>query len=389
MGIIQVLTKMQVAMELKRNAMFTVPAEKQRAYLSRFPQPEDDLQRSYFQYRAQAMLRGRLMNSLVSVASLPVTALMLLKISRASAPEKAEACDSRAVFFRDGKPANIMPDALREEFSQCVTDPVEGSCLRKEDLGLIWQMIRRYPLSWQFILKCTLKIARYRYALEKYDPKALIVCNEYSFTSSVLTHFCEKNGVELINVMHGEKLYHIRDSLFRFHRCYVWDENYRELLTRMRAEETQFRIAVPESLRFRLNPTPETCYDYTYYLGSEDKEALIRLHGFLSQLRQKGASVNVRPHPRYTDMEALAQIYTDISVENTKEVTIETSVLRSRAVISQFSTVLLQASCNGVATVIDDLTDPARYAKLRELGFVMLKKEHTLLSEEIKTHHQP
>lgn len=384
MGIIQTLTDLQNKMAVKRNSLFTVPVEKQRAYIGRFPDPKDDIQRSYYQYRAQAMLQGRLMSSLVSVACLPVTVLMLIKFRRASAPEKEAPCDNRAVFFRDGKPANIMPNVLKDEFVECVVDPVEGSYLRKEDMKLVWQMIRRCPFSWQLILKCVIKLARYRYALEKYDPKALIMCNEYSFTSSVLTAFCERNGVELIDVMHGDKFYDIHDSFFRFHRCYVWDENYQRLLTSMRAESTQFRIAVPESLKFRQEAIPEKCYDYTYYLGAEDKHALTRLHGFLSRLQSKGATVNVRPHPRYTDMELLAQLYTDISVENTKEVTIETSVLRSRAVVSQFSTVLLQAYYNDIDVVIDDLTNPVQYAKLRELEYALLDKEHKLLSQVLR-----
>ena len=381
MGIIQVLTDLQNKMAANRNSLFTVPVEKQRAYIGRFLEPKDDIQRGYYQYRAQAMMQGRVMSSLVSMASLPVTALMLIKFRRAATPEKEAPCDNRAVFFRDGKPANIMPNVLKDEFAECVVDPIEGSFLRKEDMKLVWQLICRYPLSWQMILKCVIKIARYRYAIEKYAPKALVVCNEYSFTSSVLTQFCERNGVELIDVMHGDKFYDIHDSFFRFHRCYVWDENYQRLLTSMRAEPTQFRIAVPESLKFRQEDIPEKCYDYTYYLGAEGKEELTRLHGYLSQLRSKGATVNVRPHPRYTDMELLAQLYTDISVENTKEVTIETSVLRSRAVVSQFSTVLLQAYYNGIEVVIDDLTDPAQYAKLRELEYALLDKNHKLLSE--------
>ena len=380
MGIIQVLSKLQGSMELKKNPLFQVPVEKQRSYISRFPEPKDDLQRSYFQYRAQAMLRGRFMNSAVSAASFPVTLLMLLKYRRAAAPEKAEALENRAVFFRDGKPANIMPNVLREEFSECVTDPVEGSLLLKEDLSLVWELIRRYPLSWQLVLKCVIKIARYRYAIEKYAPKALIVCNEYSFTSSVLTEFCQRNGVELVNVMHGEKLYYIRESFFRFHRCFVWDARYASLFTRLRAAGDQFRVAVPESLRFRLETTPEKCYDYTYYLGAEDKDALIRLHGSLTRLQAGGASVNVRPHPRYTDKEVLRKLYQDIAVEDTSEVTIETSVMRSRAVISQFSTVLLQASCNGIDIVIDDLTDPDQHAKLLQREYVMLDKPHKKLS---------
>ena len=339
MGIIQWLSKMQNM--FGRDTLFAVPLQQQLAYLDKLPEPKDNLDRGYYQYRCQAMLQGRLKNSITSVASLPISLLLMAKYVKAGAPEKVATEPGSAVFFRDGKPANIMPEVLRKEFTQCITDPVEGNLLLKQDLGLIWKLIRRYPLSWQFVLKCIIKMARYRYAIEKYGVKTLVVCNEYSYTSSVLTEFCEENGVELVNVMHGEKLLYIRDSFFRFHRCYVWDEHYVRLFLRMRADQNQFRVAVPDSLQFNVSQIPEKCWDYTIYLGAEGREALIKLHEALAALKAKGASVNLRPHPRYTDKTILAELYGDIHVEDTSTETIEMSVLKSRTVISQFSTVLL------------------------------------------------
>lgn len=67
--------------------------------------------------------------------------------------------------------------------------------------------------------------------ITKYQSKAIVVHNEYSFTSSILTAYCETRNVLHINVMHGEKMYYIRDSYFRYDRCYVWDAYYRDLLS--------------------------------------------------------------------------------------------------------------------------------------------------------------
>lgn len=378
MSIIQLLSKMQVL--LGRDSLFTVPAEQQLSYLNKLPEPKDDLERGYCQYRCQAMLRGRIKNSIASIGSFPVALILMTKYAKAAVPEKVTMKPESAVFFRDGKPANIMPETLGKEFSECIIDPVEGNLLQKQDLRLIWELICRHPLSWQFVLKCIIKIARYRYAIEKYGIEYIVVCNEYSFTSSVLTEFCARNQVELINVMHGEKLLHIRDSFFHFHRCYVWDEHYVNLFKTMRAEETQFRVAIPDSLRFCVAEAPEKCYDYTVYLGSEDREALTKLHNVLAALKERGAEVNVRPHPRYTDKTVLAELYTDFHVEDPTVETIEMSVLKSRSVISQFSTVLLQAYCNGISVVIDDITNPERFAKLKELRYIMMSVDHKLLS---------
>lgn len=125
MGIIQVLSKLQNKLHAHKDTLFSVPVEKQKAYLQSLSEPKDDIARGYCQYRCQAMLQGRFANGLISVVSLPVTLLMLVKNRRAKFPEREEYCASRAVFFRDGKPANIMPNVLRGEFSECIDDPVE------------------------------------------------------------------------------------------------------------------------------------------------------------------------------------------------------------------------------------------------------------------------
>ncbi len=384
MGITQLLFNLQSALLSRTDDVFMHSVEGQRAYLEKFPEPKDDMERGYYQYCCQAKLRGRLLNALISLAGFPVTLLLMLKYRKSAAPEKAEPCENRAVLFRDGKPANIVPTVLRDEFSQMVEDPIEGSYLRKEDLSYLWELIRRYPFSWQFILKCTVKIARYRYAMEKYAPKALIVCNEYSFTSSVLTEFCGRNQVELVNVMHGEKMYFMRDTFFHFHRCFVWDAFYADLFKRLRAEPNQFTVALPPSMVFTENNV-EKSVDYTYYMGAEDGEALKRVVACLKQLAAKGNRVAIRPHPRYSNMEHVRE-QTDgtmILIEDTKAITIEHSLLRSRHAIAAFSTVLNQARYNGTRVVIDDVSNPEAFKKLNEVEYVMLNTEHTLLSAEV------
>lgn len=59
---------------------------------------------------------------------------------------------------------------------------------------------------------------------------------------------------------------------------------------------------------------------------------------------------------------------------------IEQSILRTKCAVSLYSTVLLQASINGVAVVIDDLTAPERFVQLKSLRYIMLDKPHGLLS---------
>lgn len=71
------------------------------------------------------------------------------------------------------------------------------------------------------IKKILVKIARYSFIIDRYGSGTLIVCNEYSFTSSVMKEYCKAVGVKLGIVMHGEKVFSLNDSFFSFEKCYV------------------------------------------------------------------------------------------------------------------------------------------------------------------------
>ena len=63
-----------------------------------------------------------------------------------------------------------------------------------------------------------------------------------------------------------------------------------------------------------------------------------------------------------------------------REVTIEQSLMQTHAAVSLFSTVLNQAISNSVPVVIDDISNREHFEKLKELEYVCLNREHTLLS---------
>lgn len=376
MGVANKLKTLAVELERKNNSLFEYPLEKQRAYVAHFREPKDDIERGYFQYRCQMKFNKPIIRLLLNIASLP---MMLMYLKKANS-EIVKSEQANAVFFSDGIPNNIIPDELRNEVGKIEIVNEKREYLTAQDKIFVKKLWKRYPLSWQFLLKCLMKIRFYRYEIEREHPESIIVCNEYSFTCSVLTKYCEEQGIRHINVMHGEKLYFMRDSFFHFNECYVWDEHYKKIFKELRAEKKQFKVVIPPSLRMEKSNVPKSI-DYTYYLGAERDEILKIIVDVMESLRKSGKAVAIRPHPRYSDVGEIRRIAPDLEIEDVQKLPIEDSLNRTAYAISVYSTVLNQASCNGIGVVLDDVSNPSKYDRLKEIDYIMLSKEHELLSE--------
>lgn len=377
MSMNDILRKMAVLLERRRNALFSYDVSKQKKYIAKLGNPRDEIERSYFQYKCQMQFNGIGITFLLNMVSLPIAMFYWIKYGKKVQINKLE--QKELVFFRDGKPENILPKSLRKRYQSIESNPVEGIILTIKDKNFIKKIIRRYPFSWQFILKCMIKIGRYSFAIEEYSPEVIVVCAEYSFTSSVLTAYCKQRKIKHIDVMHGEKMYYMRDSFFIFDECYIWNEYYGKVLTSMKAEEKQFIVEVPVSLKFEGELIRTNIYDYTYYLGAESEEVLKKISEILNQLY--GKKIAIRPHPRYSNMEVVKKIFSFAIVEDVKKVSIEQSLLQTGAAISLYSTVLNQALYNSIPIIIDNMSNPGNFNRLKELGYICLYKEHKLLSE--------
>lgn len=361
-----------------QKTFFDISVDKQKDVLNSLPVPHDDIQRSYNQYCCQQYFIGKFKQFVLNIFALPLLIAFFLKpYSRVTKNSKFS-----AVAILDGKGTDIISEKLRSEYSRWhyILGSNEGEYFGKHGKSIFVEIFKRYPFSWMFLLKCLIKIRMYNYIVETYSPKAIVVCNEYSFTSSVLTRFCELSGVKHIDVMHGEKLYDITDSFFRYHRCLVWDNFYVKLFESMKAENSQFAVSIPPALRFSSSSISQK-YDYIYYLGNETNDELNKIVSVLKSLEACGNVVAVRPHPRYTRKNEFSALIGEVPIDDYNEVSIEQSILSTKNVISLFSTVLNQAYHNGVHIIIDDVTNPLNYRKLKELNYIMLSVSHTLLSK--------
>lgn len=377
MELLSSLKKYAFKVERMSDSDFTFPVAKQKKIVSSFPEPRDDIERSYFQYKCQMKLNKPYIAFLINLGALPL--ILYLFAKRQNRSYIVRKCD--AVFLSEGIPEHVIPDELRSEYGEWTIINDHEFTLLKDDRKFIRQLFRRYPFSWHLLLKSIIKIGYYRNEIEAYKPSAIVVCGEYSFTSSILTAYCNTMGIKHIDVMHGEKYYYMRDSFFHFDRCYVWDEYYKTLFLSLRAEGTQFIVNTPRSMYFSKGNVVEKTVDYTYYLGGEDNETLLNIANSMKRLKEKGNHVVVRAHPRYSDPKVVGDIFKGLQLEDSTNVDIEESVLRTRNAVSGSSTVLNQAYHNNVQVVIDDISNPDKYNKLSELQYIMLNVKHKLLSE--------
>lgn len=348
------------------------------SFMNKIEEPTDDIDRSYAQYRCQCYLMTKTALLVYNLSSFFLIIPYIIKCRLCSIKEHGNA---DAVYTISIKDKSIIPSSLRKKFkSERITDLYEGFKLNVYDLKFILKLWKRHPFSFFFIHRIIFKISIYRYFIEKYHPKAIVINAEYSSTSSVMTMYCETQGISHINIMHGEKLLNLRDSFFRFTKCYVWDEYYISLFRQLRAAEGQFVIERPQSLVFDVDAHKGEIphCDYKYMLFSNKK--LDQIRQVITQLKEKGYAVMVRPHPSYTDLEQLRCLFNEDEIEDTK-ISVQTSVANTDNVISLVSTVLLQAYFSNINVVIDDVVYRDEYNKLEELGYILLNKKHAKLSE--------
>ena len=337
-------------------------------FLDSFDEPINDIERSYYQYKSQKWdtygATQFFLSNIVSIF-LYIPFFLFYRLKKTPVNKEKVQYIATAEHILKFIPKDMLSDSASSDFFK--------GALNKEDVTFLRRITKQYPFSFFFRFKIMCRIANYSQIISTYSPKAVFCSAEYSFTSSVLTNYCEYKGVELYNVMHGEKTYNIRDSFFRFNRFYVWDEYYEKLFQSLRATKTLYivnPIAVP-------NIDKSNCqHQYTYYLQDQKKEQLIRIKEKLDSLN---ADYVVRPHPLYST-DDVNKVFDEKNIES-NSINIWESISSTANVVSVYSTVNYQAYLAGVNVILDDVTEPEYFEKLKDREYIMLYKPHQLLSQ--------
>lgn len=366
----------------KVDSRFYYSREWQEDILNAIPEPKNNIERSFAQYLCQEKMMSAGKRIFVNVGG-----LVMLMVRIVVTPRKLpyyEACD--LVCMTDDMEKRMPQELFVEYKSVRITGGLENYLLTEKDLKwFCTRIVKQYFYRPFFCMKLFIRMTQYRYCLDRYHPKAIAVTSEFSCSSSAMTDFCHRNGVKHINYMHGEKLWYIQDSFFRYDKCYVWYEHYIKNFISLRAYPKQFIVSIPPEFTNRPDISGKPVDDYCYYLQAESRECLDRIFDEIVVLVKKGRTVRVRCHPIWTDAGYVKKKAekSGITVE-TGELLINESILTCRHAISLFSTVLLQSHILGVPIIIDDLTDPDRFECLKKLDYIALSVSYKPLSEEIK-----
>jgi hypothetical protein len=362
--------------------IFSVPVDIQKAYLNKWVEPRNDMQRSYLQYRCLHSFFPTWKNVLLNFFSyflLPIAVVYFL-IRRVGIKQGAH---YEAIIEKKRMP-EIVPLELRKKYDIHEEGWREGMSFSFKDIVFIFKLVKASRGHLYFVLRSSLILAVYSDMIKRHSPKIIMRHAEYAFSSSLLTDYCHGFGIKHINIQHGEKLFFIRDSFFHFDECYVWDKHYVDLFISMRAEGSQFIISLPPSMQVDVEKYRDEQYyaDYKYYLSAYNEEVIKSIVESMLFVKQEGKKVKYRPHPRYSDIELLKKYVSEEEIEYPPKVTILQSISNLEYAVSSYSTVLSQAYFSGKKVILDDVTYKEHFEKLSNMNYILSKKNNSTLSSK-------
>jgi hypothetical protein len=98
------------------------------------------------------------------------------------------------------------------------------------------------------------------------------------------------------------------------------------------------------------------------------------------------SQIVIRYHPHYSELFPISLIYDifhEFVIEDPKAVSLIESLSRTEFVVSLYSSVLYQAYLSGKSIVMDDISFPDKYKKLKDFDYIIFKKDHINLSKFI------
>ena len=366
-------------------------------FLADLPDPKDEIQKSNNQFRCRLFLFPQWYSFLANIAGFFALGVETRRISRASAPHQQMA--GKTLLLENENPRSVKSiDYLRLIPENLLSQTEPPLILQPSDIGQYLNPFAReilkvchkeYRFHYYFRYILLRELARMSWILEAYRPVTIMVyAKERNVANALLTAICEHENCSLVSFMHGDYQPNIAMAFMQYSKYYVWHQYFVDMFVRtLRCDPEQFRIYQPTRFLQIINPPdPEASYPYflTYYFSGEDAIQVQKIHEILCQIEHCGKRYKVRLHPRSPNNDIIIRTFPEGVIEKPTEIDLATSFTMTKYVTALNSTVLLQAYYSGKSIVIDDSSDPDKYASLVQQGTLAMSLEHDLLSSLIE-----
>ena len=367
-----------------------MPISEQKAILSAFPEPKDDYERSFYKYQCfcrYCYYKKNWMLVLYNLGAMVIYPFAFFLFKKRGASKKKSEISYDAVVENVPRLRNddVIPEELAASFETVkeieALDYMSGYlCPKAVEICRILK--KRYFWSFYFRMIVMIKLALFSQYLYDYNPKNIVFYSvEREFSGPLQTLLCEQEGAKYIAFMHGDYLYALTFAFQKYSHYYTWDEAYNRMFREVKCDcpMSVYRPKKLSGIAKKLDDH-ECKYFATYYFSAENREKAERIHAVFQSFAKRGLRCKIRPHPRFSDIPMLQEVFADMDMEDTKNYSLADSITDSVYTIGLNTTVLSEAFFSGKKVVIDDISSPEEYLELKDKQYIMLKREHVLLS---------
>lgn len=367
-----------------------MPYKMQMEYLRRFPNPKDDFERSYFKYKCfceYCYYKQKWILIIYNIGAILLLPVIYLKFKKAG-KEKCLIEKVDAVIENIPRLPNtdFIPENFLEKFKTIKEiDHIDYSeSFLSEDADCIYRELRRrYFFRFYFRMITLQKLGQFSRYLVIYQPQTIVFYScEREFSSPLQTLLCERNGAKYISFMHGDYISTLSFAFQRYSIYYVWDESYKRMFEVLKCASSM-PVYRPKKLKgiARLIDEKKCTYFATYYFSDETRDEATKIYDVFKEFEKYGLRTKIRPHPRFSDIAMLKEIFNDIEIEDFQKYGLDDSITRSLYIVGLNTTVLSEAFFSGKKVVMDDVSNEGKFKELDERSYVMLKRPHILLSK--------
>lgn len=366
-----------------------MPYKMQLKYLSRFSEPADDFERSYYKYKCfceYCYYRRKWVLVIFNIGAMLLLPFLHFNLRKAKKKDhQVERVDAVVENIPRLPNTDVIPEELLHKFGmkkEVKNIEYSESFLSDEAEDICRELRKRYFFHFYYRMIVIQKLGQFSRYLECHQPDAVIFYScEREFSGPLQTLLCEKCNAQYISFMHGDYLSTLSFAFQRYSSYYVWDESYKDMFSKLRCASPMI-VYRPQKLKgTAMEISDEACtYFATYYFSDETRSEALKIHEVFKEFEAYGLRTKIRPHPRFSNAEMLNDIFSDIEIENPKRVAVAESITNSLFIIGLNTTVLSEAYFSGKRVVIDDISSYEKYSELKTRGYIMMKRKHILLS---------